>query len=109
MERLDAIDPALPTIVCGDFNATPSSPCHAVFTSQQRDENMAPGRSFTNVLPPGSPGTHHGFTGKDDGRYIDWILYRGGFELFASGILREKYAGGYPSDHFPVFAEFALL
>ncbi|MCP4290272.1 MAG: endonuclease/exonuclease/phosphatase family protein [bacterium] len=53
-----------------------------------------------------NPGTWHGFTGKASRGRIDWILTTGGFRAVDAGIERLQMNGRYPSDHFPVWANF---
>lgn len=86
----------LPTVITGDFNALPGGAAHRVFL----DNGFAD--TFENALAY----TFHGFTGKDRGGHIDWILYRGGITPLNRKIIREKFSGHFPSDHFPVLVEF---
>lgn len=88
----------VPMVLTGDFNAAPQSDCYRVF------ENA--GFKKADALP--CSGTYHGFTGKSKGDCIDWILYRGGLQALNTAIIRERYAGRYPSDHFPVRAELGF-
>ena len=82
----------------GDFNTTPESRAHAALTKDLRDVwDAAPQRS-------GPAATFHEFTGKPDQR-IDWILYRGLQPLSVRTVATHE-DGRYPSDHFPVVAEF---
>jgi endonuclease/exonuclease/phosphatase family metal-dependent hydrolase len=94
-----------PVILGGDFNCTPTSSCHAVFTcSHPTSEQEC--IKFRNVLSPPYPGTFHGFQGGDGQRCIDWILYRGAIVLRQAGIIQYPRMECYPSDHYPVAAEF---
>ena len=87
----------VPTLVAGDFNATPQSECYRVFAEA----------GFQKAGPRKCAGTYHGFTGKTNGECIDWILYRGGLVSVRTEVIRDCYKGRYPSDHFPVRAEFS--
>lgn len=90
----------IPVILTGDFNTTPDSQSHALFTGTMKDAwETAPARK-------GPAETFHDFTGKATKR-IDWILYRGVKATLAETITVTK-DGRYPSDHFPVQADFAL-
>lgn len=107
MDQLGQIAPDLPTIICGDFNAEPSAPCHAVFTGSVTGRTTGDSRHFQNIYTHSRPGTQHGFTGRDDGRYIDWILFRGKLRLKTRRVVRDKFNDRFPSDHFPVIARFS--
>ncbi len=105
LERLNAISAGHPTILMGDFNTHPDSPCHQVFTAATH----LPGRGaapFRNIWQDSFPGTFHGFTGRSDSRHIDWVLYRGPLSLNACRVIRDPFNSVYPSDHFPVQADF---
>lgn len=107
LQRLACLPPALPTILAGDFNSTPSQSCHQVFTGQDRN-NRESGGGFKNVFRAPFPGTYHGFQKTSKGDHIDWILYRGPFLPTECGVVTEKFGGRYLSDHFPVYASFRL-
>lgn len=100
LERLARRAPTLPTIVTGDFNAKPQSPCLEAFTD--------PDAGFTSAVAPPYPATAHGFTGSAHGEAIDWILYRGGIGVEKAEVIGSRYQGRYPSDHFPVLARFCF-
>ena len=105
LERLNTIAAGYPTVLMGDFNALPDSTCHQVLTGAANlpDRQAAP---FKNIWQDSFPGTFHSFTGQSDSRHIDWILYRGPLALDACRVIREPFANFYPSDHFPVQADF---
>lgn len=97
-KRLAALPPDTIVILTGDFNTTPDSPVHTTLTAGLSDAWLAaPERS-------GPEGTFHGFTG-DPQRRIDWILSRGLRVIRASTVATHAQER-YPSDHFPVLAEF---
>ena len=99
-KRVRELSPGDTVILVGDFNTPPESRTHAVLTSTLADAWVAsPKRS-------GPDATFHGFTGRAD-RRIDWILFRG---LTATSVktVTTHRNDLYPSDHFPVVAEFAL-
>ena len=91
--------PEAPVIITGDFNAKPGSLSYQEFTSKG---------AFQEIFHGEYSGTYHGFTGKRMKRHIDWILYRGALELVEKEIIAERYHGGFPSDHFPVLAQFKI-
>jgi endonuclease/exonuclease/phosphatase family metal-dependent hydrolase len=94
-----------PVILGGDFNCTPTSACHTVFTCPQTTTEQC-GLGFRNVLTPSYPGTFHGFQGGEGGACIDWILYRGGIDVQQARVVEYPPMACYPSDHYPVAAAF---
>lgn len=105
LERVHRIAPGQSVVLTGDFNCEPTSACHAVFTRPQNTSEQHH-TSFRNALKPPYPGTFHGFQGGHDGRCIDWILYRGGITAHCARVLPFQVASCYPSDHYPVVADF---
>ena len=90
----------VPVIVTGDFNTEPSSEAHKVLTAALKDAwETAPKRE-------GPAKTFHDFTGKPTVQ-IDWILYRG-VKANSMETLTDSKDGRYPSDHFPVVADFTM-
>ena len=86
-------------IVTGDFNANPGSPAYERF--------MVNG--FHEVFAGRSVSTFHEFQGKETGKHIDWILFRGGFVNTFKEVITDAFNGRYPSDHFPVRAGFSFF
>jgi endonuclease/exonuclease/phosphatase family metal-dependent hydrolase len=99
-QRLASLAPTWPVILMGDLNAGPHSSCLAVLTD--------PGTGFKSALCPLPAGTHHCFTGKAEGEPIDWILFQGAVQVGQAEVIVSSYCGYYPSDHFPLTAEFAF-
>ena len=106
MKQLALHDDKTPTILLGDFNASPESRCYQWLTGREVDGEKR--LDFKETFEPPYPGTHHGFTGKPTGDYIDWILYRGPLQLMKCEVLQKRVDGTHPSDHFPVMAVFEL-
>jgi len=98
-QHLAKLPASLPFILTGDFNTTPDSQAHATLSGSLSDARTSAPRKA------GPDGTFHGFTGHATKR-IDWILYRG---VKAEDVRTITTHDGkvYPSDHFPVVADFA--
>ena len=105
-QQLGTYSDEVPTILMGDFNATPEAHCYQWLTGQGVDGEV--GLSLGETFKPPYPGTLHRFTGKPTGDYIDWILFRGPLRLKRCLVLQEPVEGVHPSDHFPVVADFEL-
>jgi endonuclease/exonuclease/phosphatase family metal-dependent hydrolase len=98
-KRVAALPASLPFILTGDFNTTAGSSAHATLTRVLHDARISAPRH------EGPDGTFHDFTGHATER-IDWILYRG---VQADDVRTITTHEGkvYPSDHFPVLADFS--
>jgi len=106
IKQLSHLPPDLSAVLIGDFNATPDSPCHMIFTGQDQESGPGKSRPFQNAFSEPFPGTIHKFTGNTKGEHIDWILYRGGIMKKNCKVIPDTINGIYPSDHFPLFASF---
>jgi endonuclease/exonuclease/phosphatase family metal-dependent hydrolase len=104
--QLASFSADIATILMGDFNTTPESPCYRWLTGKEVEGKR--GLNFQETFKKNYPCTVHHFTGKPNGDYIDWILYRGPIRLKACQPLQEPVDGIYPSDHFPVKAVFEM-
>lgn len=87
-----------PVVLTGDFNSPPDGLSHRILSSGLTDAWLAaPERA-------GPEGTSHGFTGVAR-RRIDWIMARGLEPLRVRTIDRGE-GSLWPSDHFPVLADY---
>lgn len=93
-----SLDLTLPQVVMGDLNADPDSPVI--------DELQAAGLSL--VVPEGSAGTEHGFTGRTDRRRIDHILVSEHLRVLTAEVVTARRGRALPSDHWPVRATLEL-
>lgn len=105
-ERIGELDPELPLVVTGDFNAPA--------------ETSAPWRILVEEGPledawleadsrEGRVGTFHGWgPPRKDGPRIDWVLVRGVERVRAAAAWVDRPEGVWPSDHLPVWAELEL-
>lgn len=106
--------PETPVIVTGDFNCRPQSSTY---------KNFAHGGFIDTYLAAGNTdaegaNTFHAFAGEDyldpnpgrDPRRIDWVLLKdsaGRLRVLSHQILHDHDDSGlYPSDHYPILAEF---
>lgn len=89
-------------IVVGDFNSAADSDVHELLTKTLTDAwESAPAKRGTET-------TSSRWTGQTEGRRIDWILYRGALKPLSVETVNYNLRGRYPSDHYPVYAEFIL-
>ena len=89
----------IPCILMGDFNCEPGSAPVQLFRSHLKDalwEMGAGGHTF------------HAFTGLGVGGWIDYIFASPGVQILEAEIVKEKVAGRFPSDHYPIRARLVL-
>jgi endonuclease/exonuclease/phosphatase family metal-dependent hydrolase len=104
LARARELDPALPVVLTGDFNApAPGDTVYRTLTAAGAfaDTWRAAGRAEPPI------GTFHGFGGEVQARggaRIDWILTRGPVRTLDTEIVTDRRGTQLPSDHFPVVA-----
>ncbi len=108
MGRLARLPSNIPAILLGDFNTTPGDNCYGIVTGSKSVATLK-GPWFKNAVPEPFPGTFHGFSGRTDGEHLDWILHRGRIAPAAYEVVVNKFEGIFPSDHFPVYAEYGWI
>lgn len=100
-------DQGVPVIVAGDFNCEPASPAYKeLLAAGYRDSFSEAGKKDGNA-----EFSWHNLQGtrQPHASRIDWVLLQpagGEMKAIACDIIRDSYGGRYPSDHFPVVAEF---
>ena len=97
----------MPTIVTGDLNVTDETmPATARWSAEEPDDLRLRRRLSRTFTPKPQPdeATFHDFTGKRDGRRIDFIFASPEFTASEATIDTANHDGRYPSDHFPVTA-----
>lgn len=105
-QRLAELVPAgARVIMMGDFNCIPGSEPYLILLGEGGGA-LQDSRVATGVSPTG---TFHDFKGPSEGgQPIDWILFGKGLKANEYKVLDGKYAGVFPSDHFPVMATFQI-
>jgi endonuclease/exonuclease/phosphatase family metal-dependent hydrolase len=103
----DRLDPDLPRIITGDFNA-PAAEGTPVYDTMLSEGRLAD--SWTRATKRGEQyGTWHGYeTPITGGERIDWILTSPAVVTNWSSISTYSDRGQYPSDHLPVQAALVL-
>lgn len=103
----------LPTIVMGDINATPDSEAIRILTDKSEDRANVLSDAFylAEVEDPdiSENGTFHGFKGEARFPRIDYILLTKEFTATKAAVVRDKFSGRHPSDHFPIYADIKIL
>lgn len=104
--RRNAEERPLPAILTGDFNALPGSGVIRFLRGERTINGIKAELKDAYGLLPDPGKTFHGFKGGSDGEPIDYLFGGFGMEPVSVRVDRDKVAGGYPSDHYPVAAEF---
>jgi endonuclease/exonuclease/phosphatase family metal-dependent hydrolase len=100
LRRIGALDPGLPVVVTGDFNADAGGEIYQMLTPRLRDAWTAAERRI------GLETTFHGFGKVAGGRRVDWILFSAPWRVREMETIARSRDGEYPSDHYPILAEF---
>ena len=99
-QQVGTIADGVPTVVTGDFNATPDAPPYTHLAEALTD-------AYTTAdAPHGPPGTYSSFeVGAEQNRRIDYVFSANGVDVQRFGTLTDQWHGHYPSDHLPVLAD----
>ena len=95
-----------PSFLVGDLNAKPEDPCHTDLGAYWTD-------TYTSAASKGGiVNTYNGYTAPEGKSRLDYIYWRG-TELTPTyyecdNTLYGSESNLYPSDHFPVFADFTI-
>lgn len=95
----------LPLFLTGDFNAPAGGEIYNLLTANLADAWK------TTPQTIGPEGTLNGFGRLPAGsapRRIDWILHRNAGSPLQAETVTHSSGGFFPSDHFPVYADFSL-
>jgi endonuclease/exonuclease/phosphatase family metal-dependent hydrolase len=106
-KRVQALDPALPVLLTGDFNAVPGK--DKAYDLLVGDGFFADAWTAAKERRGEGFSTFNGFKAlvKND-RRIDWILARGNISVEDSEIVTFSRNGKFPSDHLPVVARLRV-
>jgi endonuclease/exonuclease/phosphatase family metal-dependent hydrolase len=104
-----------PFFLLGDFNTYRHTSTYAYFTSEEKGPQLLEAwKEAKNKIGTVSY-TYHGWAGiQNDGEkgaevaanHIDWIFYRPEMKVLSCEVITESRDGRYPSDHYPIQAEF---
>ncbi len=97
-------------VLTGDFNATETSNVVRTLLGQNNPGEFQLGDAYREVHPivGANERTFHAFNGGTSGARIDFILHSDALTPTGAAIVRTTYGGKYPSDHYPVTAEFMM-
>lgn len=105
--RIAKLDPNLPVILVGDFNAVAGA--NRTYDILTADAFL---RDTWSLAAERRNETHNTFTGfgtpRLESKRIDWILLRGEASVRATEVVTFQQNGQFPSDHFPVMTWLTL-
>lgn len=109
IHRFNQTDP-LPTIVMGDFNASPNSKAVRLMRENLMNYKDVRLQDIYGFLDQLIGNTYHGFKGKITQKFkpIDYIFVSNDFEVVTASVNTQSYDGAYPSDHYPISAVLRL-
>lgn len=108
----------IPAVITGDFNAGEYNPVirylveDQPITMENGDSPVNP-KPFKDTFRTCHPeavkvGTFNKFDGYSVGEKIDYVFSSGELQIIGAMIIRDNEQGRYPSDHFPVIANFSF-
>ncbi|MBD8487372.1 VCBS repeat-containing protein [Echinicola sp. CAU 1574] len=88
----------LPVIVLGDFNAQPGTPEISTIKNTTGSNSLVCSHHETGD-------TFHGWDGTGNSK-LDWIFSSRDLAFTSSKVIETNYGGNWPSDHWPIMADF---
>jgi endonuclease/exonuclease/phosphatase family metal-dependent hydrolase len=109
-QRLPGLAGDAPILLTGDMNSTESSSAVRTLMGLNDPGGVQLGDAYREVHPvvQSNERTFHAYGGSPFGSRIDFTLHSAALSPVGASILRTSYEGKYPSDHFPVTAEFTM-
>ncbi|TYZ57369.1 hypothetical protein PybrP1_012969 [[Pythium] brassicae (nom. inval.)] len=104
-----------PLFLVGDFNTYRHTDTYSYFTKDAEGPRLREAWPEAQTKIGSVSFTYHGWAGVDnDGErgaqvaanHIDWIFYRPQMRVVSTEVITEARDGRYPSDHYPIQAEF---
>ncbi|HMP94753.1 MAG TPA: endonuclease/exonuclease/phosphatase family protein [Phnomibacter sp.] len=109
LEQIEAIAGNTPTLVTGDFNATPNDEPIQVIVEDTNPLRLTNAKAISATGHYGPAGTFNAFGPRETSNLpIDYIFVKGGWKVFSHATLSQTWQGRFASDHFAVFAEVAI-
>ncbi len=105
-QRAEGVEADAPVIIVGDFNTGDDEAPYDVLVNAEGFSGPKFQDSYRNIFPVRTEreGTTTRWTGRREGRRIDWIIHSDKFVTLNAAINYTNEDGRYPSDHYPVQA-----
>lgn len=105
IRKVGEIAGKMPSIITGDFNATPAQEPIQIITNQNDPLHLIDSKAVSATPHYGPTGTFNGFRSKEDSNEpIDHIFIKNGPAVLKHATLSQTWKGRFSSDHFPVLA-----
>lgn len=105
LRKVNEIAGRVPSIIMGDFNATPAQEPIQHLTNQSDPLHLVDSKAVSATPHYGPTGTFNGFKSKEDSdEPIDHIFIKNGPKVLKHATLSQTWGGRFSSDHFPVLA-----
>jgi endonuclease/exonuclease/phosphatase family metal-dependent hydrolase len=114
LEFLNVLEPKLPVLLTGDFNATPDSETYRLLTGEDHmsgRKQLIDAKEISESPHHGPSGTFSGFDIKSLSTAlprIDYIFVSRGTKVQRHATLSDSFDGMLPSDHLPIIVDFKL-
>lgn len=109
-QRLPELADGRPILLTGDLNSGESSSAVRTLLGLNNPAGLQLGDAYREIFPTPSSNerTFHSYGGGTSGSRIDFIMHSEELTPTGAAIVRTSYGGKYPSDHYPVTADFTL-
>lgn len=101
----DRAEPAVPVVVTGDLNASPTSPPLRHLTQDDAGPRLQDVFSALGLASPRTASTYRE-PWTSTGLRLDHVLFAGGLRPLRAQAIDDRAGGFFPSDHLPVLAVF---
>lgn len=109
LRKVNEIAGKAPTIVTGDFNATPDQEPIRIIMDASDPQRLIDSKAVSATPHYGPEGTFNGFQSKETSdQPIDFIFIKNGPKVLQHATLSQTWAGRFSSDHFPVLARVLI-
>ena len=110
LSKVKEIAGANPSVITGDFNASPDSEPIKIITDSKNLLKLTDAKSVSAEPHYGPVGTFNGFKNKELSDYpIDYIFLKGKWKVQKHATLSQTWGGHFASDHFALLAVLQLL
>lgn len=105
LQKVAAIAGKAPSIITGDFNATPNDEPIQVVIDESNSFHLTDAKKISATPHYGPTGTFNGFGPKEqDDQPIDYIFLKGPWKVKKHAAISQTWGGHFASDHFAVLA-----
>jgi endonuclease/exonuclease/phosphatase family metal-dependent hydrolase len=109
LRKVNEIAGKTPSIITGDFNATPAQEPIQIITNESDPLHLTDSKAVSATPHYGPTGTFNGFKSMESSNDpIDHIFIKNGPKVLMHATLSQTWGGRFSSDHFPVLARIVI-